>query len=217
MKILIACEESGTVREAFKKMGHDAWSCDLLPSAIPGQHYQGDIFDILKDWSLIKGKPDQLIGHPPCTYLTNAGVRHLYESVVSRKGKHAAVYGEARWIAMREAAIFFKQLLNIDIPKVAIENPIPHKYAIAEIGRKYDQLIQRGSLGTVKRRLLVYGLRDCPNLFPLILFQEEKHESTGCRRQIIDQKTEVRPIKGLLMQWLHNGEFDGCVEQSKSV
>ena len=72
MKVLIACEYSGTVREEFKKLGHDAWSCDILPTEIPGNHFQGDVLEHLeKDWDLI-------IAHPPCTYLSNAGACRLY-------------------------------------------------------------------------------------------------------------------------------------------
>ena len=71
MKILIACEYSGIVREAFKKKGHDVWSCDLLPTEIPGNHIEGDVLKILNDgWDL-------MIGHPPCTYIAKAGMHYL--------------------------------------------------------------------------------------------------------------------------------------------
>lgn len=73
MKILIACEYSGNVREAFKKRGHNVWSCDLLPTEIPGKHYQGNVLKILN-----KNNWDMLIGFPPCTYLSNVGARHLF-------------------------------------------------------------------------------------------------------------------------------------------
>ena len=73
MKVLIACEYSGIVREAFKAKGHDAWSCDLLPTEIPGNHHQGDVFEIINDgWDL-------MIAHPPCTYLSNSGVSWLHK------------------------------------------------------------------------------------------------------------------------------------------
>ena len=110
MRVLVACEFSGTVREAFTKRGHDAWSCDLLPTEIPGNHYQGDVFDIINDgWDL-------MIAHPPCTYLANSGVQHLHKQ-------------EGRWEKMFKAREFFIKLLNADINKICIENPIPHKYA----------------------------------------------------------------------------------------
>jgi len=123
MKVLIACEFSGIVRDAFAKKGHDAWSCDLLPTEIPGNHIQGDVCDILDDgW-------DMMIAHPPCTYLANSGVRWLHER-------------PERWEKLKEAADFFRTLLNAPIERICIENPIPHKYAIYLIGRKYDQIIQ---------------------------------------------------------------------------
>ena len=72
MKVLIACEYSGIVRDAFSKKGHDAWSCDILPTESPGKHLQGDVLNYLNDdW-------DMMIAHPPCTYISNAGARHLY-------------------------------------------------------------------------------------------------------------------------------------------
>jgi len=120
MKVLVACEFSGIVREAFAKRGHDAWSCDLLPSEIPGQHYQGDVIDIINDgWDL-------MIAHPPCTYLANSGVQHLHKQ-------------EGRWEKMLEAREFFIKLLNADINKICIENPVPHKYAELP---DYSQIIQ---------------------------------------------------------------------------
>lgn len=103
MRVLIACEFSGTVREAFAKKGHDAWSCDLLPTEIPGQHIHGDVLEILEhDWDL-------MIAHPPCTYLANSGVSWLYRK-------------QGRWQDMREGALFFKRLLNAPIDKIAVMN-----------------------------------------------------------------------------------------------
>jgi hypothetical protein len=122
MRVLVACEFSGTVRDAFARRGHDAWSCDILPTEKPGNHIQDDVLKHLGDgWDL-------MIAHPPCTRLCNSGVVWLAERNL--------------WGAMREGAEFFKALLNASIPMIAIENPIPHKYALEIIGRKYDQIIQ---------------------------------------------------------------------------
>ena len=110
MKVLVACEYSGRVRDAFTKLGHDAMSCDILPTESPGEHYQGDVFDL--DFS----KFDLMIAHPPCTYLTNAGVTHLHKDA-------------KRWLALFDGAEFFRKLLDAPVPKIAIENPIMHKYA----------------------------------------------------------------------------------------
>lgn len=139
MKILVACEFSGIVREAFKSKGHDAWSCDLLDSEIPGQHIKDDIVLHLNEgW-------DMMIAHPPCTYITNAGVRHLH-SVPSRTGKVTAVHGEDRWILMYIACGFFNLLQRANIPKICVENPVPHGYAREIIGG-YNQIIQPYQFG----------------------------------------------------------------------
>lgn len=112
MRVLIACEFSGVVREAFKARGHDAWSCDLLPTEIPGKHYQFDILQVLHlEWDL-------LIAHPPCTYISNAGARFLYP-----QGK---LNGERYYLGCN-ASEFFMKLYNNRIPKICIENPIPSK------------------------------------------------------------------------------------------
>lgn len=126
-RVLVACEYSGTVREAFAKLRWDAWSCDLLPTEKPGQHYQGDVRDILNEgW-------DIMVAHPPCTYLTNAGVRHLM-SIPSRRGTLTKVHGVERWKQMHSAAELFVALRDADIPHIAVENPIPHRYAKNIIG-----------------------------------------------------------------------------------
>ncbi len=161
IRILVGCEFSQIVTQAFRKQGHEAYSCDLLPTeGNPEWHIQDDVLNHLDDgWDL-------MIAHPPCTYLTNAGVRHLYDSVVSCNGKRAAVHGEARWEAMKQAAAFFRQLLNADIPKICVENPIPHRYAVAEIGRKYDQLLQPWQFGHGETKATCLWLKGLPKLKP---------------------------------------------------
>ena len=120
-RILIACEFSGRVREAFRRKGWDAWSCDLLPTDISGQHIQGDVLAHLDDgW-------DMMIAHPPCTRLCNSGVCWLEKRNL--------------WNDMIHGASFFKRFIDAPIPKIAVENPIPHRYALEIIGRKYDQII----------------------------------------------------------------------------
>ncbi len=155
MKILIACEYSGTVRDAFAKKGHDVTSCDLLPTDKPGKHYQGDVFDIINDGF------DLMIAHPPCTYLTNAGVKHLHKDA-------------KRWIDLFEAAEFFKKLLNADIPKIAVENPIMHKYAKRLIGDvKQSQVIQPWMFGHMEQKATCLWLRGLPELQPTNNVKEE--------------------------------------------
>jgi hypothetical protein len=146
MRVLVACEYSGRVRDAFIAKGHDAMSCDLLPTDVPGPHYQGDVRDILNDgW-------DMMIAHPECTYLTNSGVCWLHKD-------------ESRWAKLDEGAEFFKTLLDAPIEKKCIENPIPHKYAVERIGRKYDQIVQPWMFGHPERKATCFWLR---GLNPLV-------------------------------------------------
>lgn len=160
LKVLIACEFSGTVRRAFRALGHDAWSCDLLPAEDGDpHHYQCDVRSL--DLSLYS----VLVGHPTCTFLTNAAVRHLH-SIPSKRGTLPAVHGEKRWQAMRESAELFRYLLNAPVPQIAIENPIPHRYAVEEIGRKYDQIIQPWQFGHGETKATCLWLKGLPALLP---------------------------------------------------
>jgi hypothetical protein len=163
LNIIVGCESSGTVREAFRALGHNAWSCDLLQADDDSEyHIQADVLKVL-DYE----KWDIGIFHPPCTYLTNAGVRWLHEHVQSRKGNNKPVIsGAVRWDYMREGAEFFKKLLNSSIPKIAVENPIPHKYAVEIIGRKYDQIVQPWMFGHPERKATCLWLKGLPKLVP---------------------------------------------------
>ena len=146
MRVLIACEFSGIVREAFKARGHDAWSCDLLDTEIPGQHIRGDVLEILNNgWDLI-------IAHPPCTYLANSGVRWLHEI-------------PGRFAKLKEALDFWKELFNAPIPKKVFENPIPHKYARVVMG-DYDQIIQPWQFGHPETKATCLWLYGLPKLEP---------------------------------------------------
>ena len=155
MKVLIACEYSGKVRDAFKEKGHYAVSCDFLPTDVPGNHYQGNVTDILhKEWDII-------IAHPPCTYFANSGVSWLHKD-------------QSRWEKLDNAASFFSLFLNHPCKKVVIENPIPHKYALERIGgRKYTQIIQPWQFGhpESKRTCLwlkgVEPLKETDNVYAL--------------------------------------------------
>jgi hypothetical protein len=146
MRVLVACEFSGAVRDAFKARGHDAWSCDVLPTERPGQHHQGDVL------AFIRSTPrwDLMVAHPPCTYLCNSGVRWLYE----RPG---------RLQSMREAAAFFDALYNAPVDGICIENPIPHKHANL---RPYTQVIQPWQFGHGETKATCLWLRGLPPLRP---------------------------------------------------
>ncbi|MGA1108251.1 MAG: DNA cytosine methyltransferase [Pseudomonadales bacterium] len=122
MRVLVACEYSGRVRDAFLARGHDAMSCDLLPTDVPGPHYQGDVRDIIYDgWDL-------MIAHPPCTHLAVSGARWF-------KDKQAE---------QQEALDFVRLLLDAPIPRIALENPIS---IISSQIRKPDQIIQPWQFG----------------------------------------------------------------------
>lgn len=153
MKVLVACEESGVVREAFRKRGHDAWSCDIVPSRIPGQHFQCDVREILgMGWDL-------MVAHPPCTFLANSGAKHLYIGKKKENERDCE-----RWKNMVEAALFFKELLNSDIPLIGVENPVMLGYAVEIIGQKSSQTIQPYMFGHMEQKATCLWLRGLPLL-----------------------------------------------------
>jgi len=150
MKVLVGCNKSGREAMAFKKLGHDAWTCDILPAEYEGNHIQDDVLNHLNDgW-------DMGIFNPDCTYLANSGVCWLY-------------IREGRWEKMREAALFFKRLLDADIPMIAVENPIPHKFALEIIGRKYDQIIQPWWFGEGETKATCLWLKNLPPLIATLV------------------------------------------------
>ncbi len=152
MKILVACEYSGTVRDAFSRKGWDAFSCDLLPTESEltkseGKHYQGDIFDFIGSQ-----KWDLLIGHPPCTYLSRAGARWLFAN---------GELNHVRYTDGLRAKIFFEKLLNADIPYICIENPTPMKiFDLPEC----SQVIQPYQFGHGFSKRTLLWLKNLPNL-----------------------------------------------------
>jgi hypothetical protein len=147
-RVVIACEFSGTVRDAFLRRGHDAISVDLLPTESPGPHHQGDIFEFLNDH---RDCFDLLIGHPECTYLCNSGVRWLSEN-------------PDRWNLMVDGAQFFKRLLNWPVKHKALENPIMHRYAASIIGRRQSQSVQPYYFGDKKLKRTCLWLDNLPPL-----------------------------------------------------
>lgn len=145
MKILIACEYSGRVRDAFIKKGHDAISCDILPSESDfGPHIQGDVTPLLSH------KWDMIIAHPPCTYLCVPGAHYLHKQ-------------KDRWGKMLDAKKFFEMFLQIDVEKIVIENPVPHKYAELT---KYDQIINPWMFGEEFSKRTCLWLKGVKNLVP---------------------------------------------------
>lgn len=148
MKVLIACEFSGIVRDAFIAKGHDAMSCDLLPTEKPGPHYQGDVMDIIHDgW-------DMMIAHPPCTFLTVSGNRWF-------SGKQAEI--ALRYYSRLCAAEFFFDLALSNIHKIAIENPIG---VMSGFYRKPDQVIQPWMFGHGETKATCLWLKNLQPLTP---------------------------------------------------
>lgn len=143
MKVLIACEFSGTVRESFNKLGHNAWSCDLEETLIPGNHYKGDMFDIVGEgWDLI-------IAHPPCTHLAVSGARHFEQK--RKDGRQ------------KQGIEFFERTININVPKLCIENPIG---IMSSLYRKPDQIIQPWQYGHHTTKATCLWLKGLPLLIP---------------------------------------------------
>ncbi len=143
MKVLIACEYSGAVRDAFRALGHDAMSCDLLPTEVEGPHYQGDVFDVIGDgWDL-------MVCHPPCTDLAVSGARHFPAKIADgRQGR---------------ALDFVRRLLDAPIDRIALENPIS---VISSKIRKPDQIIQPWMFGHGEVKATCLWLKNLPLLTP---------------------------------------------------
>ena len=144
MKILIACEYSGRVRDAFIRAGHDAISCDLLPTETPGAHYQGDVFDLINNHQF-----DLMVAHPPCTHLSVSGARHFAAKRASG--------------VQQEALEFVRLLMAAPIVRIAIENPIS---IISSQIRKPDQIIQPWQFGHGETKATCLWLKNLPPLTP---------------------------------------------------
>jgi site-specific DNA-cytosine methylase len=141
MRVLVACEYSGAVRDAFRARGHDAMSCDLLPTDMPGPHYQGDVRDVLDDgWDL-------MVAHPPCTHLAVSGARWFKDKLVEQA----------------EALAFVRLLLAAPVARIALENPVS---IISSRVRKPDQVIQPWQFGHGETKATCLWLKNLPLLTP---------------------------------------------------
>lgn len=144
MKVLVACEYSGIVRDAFSAKGHDAWSCDILPTESKGNHLQGDVLEHLdKGW-------DMMIAHPPCTHLAVSGARWFTE-------------GKKSWSLQEDALDFVRKLLDAPIDKIALENPVS---VISTKIKKPNQIIQPFEYGHDVTKRTCLWLKNLPNLKP---------------------------------------------------
>lgn len=197
MRVLVACEESQAVTKALRERGHEAYSCDIqdCSGGHPEWHIKGDAIE-----EAHSGKYDMMIAHPPCTYLSNSGVCWLHKQ-------------EGRWEKMREGALFFKKLMDAPIEKIAIENPIMHKYAIEIIGRKQDQSIQPYEHGHPESKRTCLWLKGLPLLEPTNDVKEEwknlpKNKAQrlhylppGPERAKLRSKTYEGVAQAIAMQW----------------
>lgn len=180
LKVLVACEFSGAVRQAFEKKGHDVLSCDLLDSEIPGNHYKGDVRDLLGE------KWDLMIAHPPCTYLAVSGARWFKDRKKEQK----------------EALDFVQELMNTNIPRIAIENPIS---VISSHIRKPDQIIQPWMFGHGETKATCLWLKNLPKLEPTKVVegreQRVHHTPPSPDRWKIRSRTFEGIAKAMALQW----------------
>lgn len=144
MRVLVACEYSGAVRDAFLRAGHDAMSCDLLPADVPGPHYQGDVRDVLGDgWDL-------MVAHPPCTYLSVSGMHWTHRGLRDPQ-------------LTEDALVFVRLLLEAPVPRIALENPVS---IIRSRIRKPDQIVQPWQFGHDASKKTCLWLKNLPLLQP---------------------------------------------------
>jgi hypothetical protein len=157
LKVLIGCERSGVIRKAFRAMGHDAYSCDLAPTEDGSLfHLQMDVREALK-----RGRWDLFIVHPECTRLANSGVLRLYVD-----GKKANGRDEHKWRDMKEAALFFREMLSADVPAICVENPVMHGHAKRIVGMEPTQSIQPYQFGDPESKRTCLWLINLPPLEP---------------------------------------------------
>lgn len=198
MNILIACEFSGIVRDAFRDAGHEAWSCDLEGIEPEGYwrnyHWFGDCRTLINQAPY--GYLDMMIAFPPCTYLCNSGARWLYKD-----GK----LDEERCSNVVLGAQLFTDLMNADIPKIAIENPIMHGYAKELIGRKQDQIIQPWQFGHGEVKATCFWLKGLPLLQPTKIVEERVARVHRAQPGPNRWKERSRTLKGIadamVQQW----------------
>ncbi len=209
MRILVACEESQTITKELRKLGHDAFSCDLLPCSggHPEWHYQQDVFEVInKGW-------DMMIAHPPCTFLAVSGARWLYNKDGSRN--------EDRWQKQAEALEFVQKLMDAPIDKIAIENPIS---VISSQIRKPDQIVHPWMFGDKASKSTCFWLKNLPLLEPTNIvekgefveftskkgvkkkqpkwyFDALKNAKTTAERRTLRSKTFQGMAKAIANQW----------------
>jgi hypothetical protein len=197
MKILIACEYSGIVRDAFTKKGHDAWSCDILPTESPGNHIQDDILNHLdKNW-------DMMIAHPPCTHLAVSGARWFSN-------------GHKPISLQIESLEFVRKLMNAPINKIAVENPVS---VISTKIKKPTQIIQPFHYGHAVKKTTCLWLKNLPNLIPTKMVEPEMVKNKGYIMSKFHYDTFKLPkaIRGKVRSRFYEGIAEAMAEQWGSI
>ena len=204
MRVLVAYEYSGVVRDAFIRRGAEAMSCDILPTESPGPHYQGSVLDLLDE------PFDLVVAHPPCTYLANSGVQHLHRD-------------PERWDLMRAGARFFDMMFHFNAPRIAVENPVQHRYAVAETGRgRATQYVQPWQFGHTESKRTGFWLVNLPPLRPTNVVYDEMMKlpiserqpmwwgkGKGARRAHARSRTFSGIAEAMAAQW-------GCLPATRS-
>lgn len=184
MKVLVACEFSGVVRDAFTAKGHDAMSCDLLPTEAPGAHYQGDLFDVIDyPWDLA-------IFHPECTHMAVSGARH---------------FAAKRLAGLQQKSVSFVMKITRrsgHIPRLAIENPVS---ILSSVWRKPDQVIQPWQFGHGETKATCLWLRGLPHLMPTSIVEGRAprihHMPPSPDRWKLRSRTYDGIAKAMAAQW----------------
>lgn len=189
MRVLVACEFSGTVRDAFIKAGHDAWSCDLEPTDTPGNHYQGNVLAILNDgWDL-------MIAHPPCTHLAVSGARHFAKKIADGR--------------QQEGIDFFMALANSGIPRYAIENPIG---IMSSKFRKPDQIVNPWEYGHSVTKATCLWLKNLPKLMPTNVVDKGGVKVLGSGKQMSQWYYDSSCLPPKEREKMRNKTFQGIAD-----
>ena len=197
MKVLVACEYSGIVRDAFTKKGHDAWSCDILPTESLGNHIQDDILNHLdKNW-------DMMIAHPPCTHLAVSGARWFSN-------------GHKPISLQIESLEFVRKLMNAPINKIAVENPVS---VISTKIKKPTQIIQPFHYGHAVKKTTCLWLKNLPNLIPTKMVEPEMVKNKGYIMSKFHYDTFKLPkaIRGKVRSRFYEGIAEAMAEQWGSI
>lgn len=223
MNVLIGCEESQAICAEFRKLGHNAYSCDLqkCSGGHPEWHFNCDIFEVIDNKGGITQSGDEvhvdrwnlLIAHPPCTYLAVSGNRWLYTT--DENGNK--VRNEERWKNLEDGAAFFMKVANADVDKVCIENPVGH---MSKIWRKPDQMIQPWQFGDMAKKLTCLWLKNLPPLEPQFTEEPEGLDAGlagGSYKYPKSMYDALEQARQETAQWVVDNEIDISTPEGKKA